>query len=358
MLDIDTVERETSITRQYIEALESEDAAAFPGEPYLVGFLRNYADYLGVDYAEVVKLYHAKEMQEAPVPEGLLKKQKPRYFVPLVTTLSIVGVFVLAFAIYFFVVRLPRIQAEHEQIVAQNARVHQYTLTEKGETKRLYKGDQILVPSADAKSNIILTVSDTLGSLTIDTPVGKQIIDLSEERELDINGDGNPEIIVYLSDISATDAARGAEVRLIEKAAAVEQTAVVVEPVEENAVPTETAAPQTTQKNIKQQLILEDTRAYPYTVNVTFRGACVFRYRVDRKETIEDYYENGDVVNITASNAMRFWMSNVNALKVQVIANAQTFDLEVGKAGQVQVEDIKWIKDGEGKYRLVVMELD
>jgi len=56
MLDFDTIERDTTITRQYLEALETEDAAAFPGEPYLVGFLKNYSDYLGVDTAEVLKL--------------------------------------------------------------------------------------------------------------------------------------------------------------------------------------------------------------------------------------------------------------------------------------------------------------
>ena len=51
-------------------------------------------------------------------------------------------------------------------------------------------------------------------------------------------------------------------------------------------------------------------------------------------------------------------MSNVNAMKVQIIANAKTYDLEVGKAGQVQAEDVKWVKDSDGKYRLVVTELD
>lgn len=356
MLDFETVERDTSITRQYLEALEAEDAGAFPGEPYLVGFLKNYADYLGVNKDEVVKLYHAKQIQESPVPEGLIVKQKPSFIRPLVIALSAVAVVIIAFCIYFFGFKLPQMKSEEANTIEQNVKVHQYELSSTGLTKRVYVGDQILVPSKDGKNKIVLTISNTLGSLTVATPVGNQILDLSEERELDVDGDGSPEMILYVSDISSTDAARGAEIRMLQKdVAPTEAPAVAVE----EATPVDAAAAQTTPaKKVKQTQILEDNRAYPFTLNVSFRGACVFRYRVDHKETIEDYHESGDVVNVTGSNAIRLWMSNVNALKIQVIADTQTFDLEVGKAGQVQAEDIKWVKDGEGKYRLVVMELD
>lgn len=357
LLDLATVERETTITRQYLEALEAEDAAAFPGEPYLVGFLRNYADYLGVNTEEVIKLYHAKEIQESPVPEGLLVKQKPSYVKPLVITLSLLAAAIVAFCIYFFVFKMPELKNEKAETIAQNTKVHQYTLTTAGETKRLYKGDQMLVPAKGGKGNVVLTISNTLGNLAIATPTGNQILDLSEERELDIDGDGSPEIILYVSDLSQTDASRGAEVRMILKEEVKsEEPAVAVEE------QTDAAATTTTEtvpvKNAKQIAVLEDNRAYPYTINVTFRGACVFRYRVDRKETVEDYYESGDIVNVTASNAIRLWMSNINALKIQIIADTKTYDLEVGKAGQVQAEDIKWVKDADGKYRLVVMELE
>ena len=38
-----------------------EDFSIFPGEAYLIGFLRNYADYLELDSAEVVGLYIFKK---------------------------------------------------------------------------------------------------------------------------------------------------------------------------------------------------------------------------------------------------------------------------------------------------------
>ena len=61
---------------------------------------------------------------------------------------------------------------------------------------------------------------------------------------------------------------------------------------------------------------------------------------------------------MTANNGVRMWMSNGNTVKFTVIADTKNYDLEIGKAGQVLVEDIKWVRDSEGKYRLVVVELD
>ena len=44
-LSIEQVSREAAITVQYLNGLENEKDEIFPGEPYLVGFLKNYAEY-------------------------------------------------------------------------------------------------------------------------------------------------------------------------------------------------------------------------------------------------------------------------------------------------------------------------
>ena len=61
---------------------------------------------------------------------------------------------------------------------------------------------------------------------------------------------------------------------------------------------------------------------------------------------------------VTANNGVRVWMSNGNTVKFTVVADTKNYDLEIGKAGQVLVQDIKWVRDTEGKYKLVVVELD
>ena len=108
----------------------------------------------------------------------------------------------------------------------------------------------------------------------------------------------------------------------------------------------------------KRTVIKEDTRAYPFTVNITFRGSCVLRYRSDRKDTVEGYYTTGDTVTVSSQNGFRIWSSNINVMKIQVIAGLGTYDISVGKAGEVEVEDIKWVRDSDGMYRLVVEKLD
>lgn len=356
-LTVEQVERDTTINAHYIIGLEEEDSTAFPGEPYMVGFLRNYAEYLGVNTQEVLKLYHAKQIQESPVPEGLLFKQRPPYVVPLIVAGSVLGALIIAVLVYFFAFHLPKVKSEHEQIIEQNSKSHQYELDEKGLTKRIYKGDQIILPAEDG--NIILTVANTLGSLGIETPSGMQMVELSEERDIDVDADGKSELIVYLSDISSKDESRGAEVRMMThqqgtKTSITNPGKIAAMNSNDDSIPSIDSISKTT----KTTFILEDNRAYPFTVNIIFRGSCVFRYRPDRKDKIEDYFVSGDVVNFTANNYARLWMSNVNAMKVQIIANAKTYDLEVGKAGQVQAEDVKWVKDSDGKYRLVVTELD
>ena len=79
---VEQIARDTNIAKRYLEALEAEDFAVFPGDPYLIGFLRNYADYLGIDPDEMVSLYRNFQIQSQPVPmdELLVSKNRKPYF--------------------------------------------------------------------------------------------------------------------------------------------------------------------------------------------------------------------------------------------------------------------------------------
>ncbi|HET6348330.1 MAG TPA: helix-turn-helix transcriptional regulator [Candidatus Krumholzibacteria bacterium] len=48
-LSVEQVNRETKISVQTVNALESDDFGAFPSETYLKGFVRTYAEFLGLD---------------------------------------------------------------------------------------------------------------------------------------------------------------------------------------------------------------------------------------------------------------------------------------------------------------------
>ncbi|MDR1363290.1 MAG: helix-turn-helix domain-containing protein, partial [Spirochaetaceae bacterium] len=67
-LAIDDVEREINIARKYLAALEAEDFSQFTAETYVLGFLKNYGEYLGLDVKELLSLYRIIKIQEEPIP--------------------------------------------------------------------------------------------------------------------------------------------------------------------------------------------------------------------------------------------------------------------------------------------------
>ena len=56
-IDIEQIAGETSISKEYLIALEEENLEVIPGSTYTVGFLRNYSDYLGCDTKYLLDLY-------------------------------------------------------------------------------------------------------------------------------------------------------------------------------------------------------------------------------------------------------------------------------------------------------------
>jgi cytoskeletal protein RodZ len=70
-LTLDEVERDTRIARRYLEALERDAFDSLPAPVYCRAFLRTYAQYLGLDANEVLRLYPEKgqEPDMAPLPQ-------------------------------------------------------------------------------------------------------------------------------------------------------------------------------------------------------------------------------------------------------------------------------------------------
>lgn len=63
---LEQVERETRISKRYLVALEAEEFGSFPAQGQARGFLRLYAQYLGLDPAEMLALYP----QDGPIDEA------------------------------------------------------------------------------------------------------------------------------------------------------------------------------------------------------------------------------------------------------------------------------------------------
>lgn len=348
-LDIDKISREISIEKRYLIGLEEEDNGAFPGEAYMIGFLRNYANYLELDSEFMLKLYNNKKIQESPVPEGLIIQRKRNWILPVV--ISSVSVLLVAAALIIFLVVFKNRKVDEGTVIDSNTLVKkQYELSNTKFLQRVYKGDQLLIPTD--KSQIVLTVYSTLSSFGLETPAGIYYVELGEESEIDVNGDGSPDLILYVDDLSMTDEKRGARISVLLS------HGVTLRPHESVDISTITLAQDVKSKHTPK-VILEETRSpYPFTLNAVFRGSCLFRDKVDNAESVETYFSPNETFTATPKNGIRLWISNSNNVKFTILADSRSFDLDIGPAGQVLVEDIKWIKDTDGKYKLVVIELD
>ncbi|HET7319236.1 MAG TPA: RodZ domain-containing protein [Nitrospirota bacterium] len=84
-IDLRDAAQQTRISLQYLRALEEENFEKLPGDVFVRGFLKNYARFLRLDEAEVMKQY--AEMVQKPAPAGVAnqvqeaaaeKHEKPR----------------------------------------------------------------------------------------------------------------------------------------------------------------------------------------------------------------------------------------------------------------------------------------
>jgi len=80
-IDITEVEQATKIRAKYLRALENEEWSLVPGSTFVKSFLREYADYLGLDARLLVEEYKARyedptEHELAPITPGLGRERR------------------------------------------------------------------------------------------------------------------------------------------------------------------------------------------------------------------------------------------------------------------------------------------
>lgn len=100
-ISLEEAEKATKIRLKYLDALEKEDFELLPGKVYAKGFLKNYAQYLGLDVREIVEQYDAHYanqggQEEFVIPEAREpKKKKPWIALASVAVLcvGVVGLF-------------------------------------------------------------------------------------------------------------------------------------------------------------------------------------------------------------------------------------------------------------------------
>lgn len=76
-LDYPQIELATKIRAKYVRALEDEEFAMLPAQPYVKGFLRTYAEFLGLDGQLYVDEYNSRFVTEG-FDDAPFRRSSPR----------------------------------------------------------------------------------------------------------------------------------------------------------------------------------------------------------------------------------------------------------------------------------------
>jgi cytoskeleton protein RodZ len=129
------IELATKIRAKYIRALEEEDFTSIPGDAYIRGFLRTYADYLGLDSDVYVDEYASRFITSwrdelPPQPERRRIRRRERPVERRAVFLVVAGIVVVT-ALVFAAFRLPG-SSTNVPGVGTNQRQHQQSSADRG----------------------------------------------------------------------------------------------------------------------------------------------------------------------------------------------------------------------------------
>ncbi len=360
-LSFEEISRETNISIRYLEALENENFSVFPGEPYIIGFLKNYGSYLDLDVDKLVARYKALLIQEQPVPVEQLLKPRPKAPKFLLIVIAVIAALcLLAWGIFTLISFYRNRPAQN--VPAARTPV-EYAMEGNFMEKRFYKNDSFIITVGDKLYKLEL---DNIGeAATILTPSGSVVLDLSQEAVLDLDNNGFYELRITVADFAKNNPDMGVLLHFFvaESDAALDgtmQSAAVSstpEPAGQNIPPAASVS-----NSVRTTIIPASPSAFPVTLQADFQGYCMFRWEVlnerDRAGRNQRYFQRGDELNVQAQNGIRVWASNAQAARFQVIGGGRTFPVEIGAAGEVVVSDIRWVRDENNQFRLVLIRLE
>ncbi|MCL1931635.1 MAG: helix-turn-helix domain-containing protein [Treponema sp.] len=353
-LDYDQASKDTKIAVRYLQSLEHEDFSDFPGEAYITGFLRNYGAYLDIDEQELLSLYRALKIQEQPVPvRQLLRKPSmlPRIAVGAAVVILALGV--IGGGVVFVMTRPKSVRVA----APISGGPVEYSMSGDSFEHRLFLGDTILIPvnaedtEGGNQERVKLELLGLNDEVTIRTPGGPVTLDLTREADISLDVNGASSLRISAVDYAKNNAEMGALLRFELISAA---SPVVVDA---DLIDTTVVAGQTS-----STVIFSSANPYPFTLQAAFQSYCMLRWEIlmerDRRDRNERYFQRSDELNIQAQNGIRIWASNAQAAKLQVIGGGRTVPLEIGGAGEVVVVDVRWVRDEDNRFRLIVARLE
>lgn len=347
---LEQVARDTHIARRFLEALENEDFSIFPGEPYLIGFMRTYSSYLGLDSEETISLYHNLKLQEQPPPIDELIARRPalpvgRVLLIIIVVLGIGAVGYLMATSGLFSGDRPVAVAVAEPEPSDGVL---FSMIDEIVEQRFGEGDRILVPIGGQQFAVDILLIDE--AITLGASGREQRIRVGEEILLDVNNDMQSDLRVIVRSVDRSASPRSAVMRLDRGAAA----AAAGRPVIQEPIGVAVHAPaigstrEPTREESVRLIAAYETRR-EFDVNVQFDGFTMLRHEVDGQPRVERYYQPGETIQLSVRERIKLWVSNAASVRLTVAGQA----VSLGEPGEVTAGLITWVPDPDANRELL-----
>ncbi len=370
-LTIKDVTRDTNMVGIYIEALENEEFEKFPGETYVTGFLRSYAEYLKLDAEEMIQSYQGYKIGESTTPlEELTRPTGPSIMSQLTMYLEQYRNALLGVGVVFVVLiigwlamslftsdidvegddSIANIQNEYRMArdsQTQIEKIHPLQLTNDSGFILLYKNEaaQFMVDNKEVMF-LLSDIEDSDVKLQM-LPNGDSY-DLEMEKPFTIHpADVSRDVVLTLKGL--TD--NRAKIRVMLGAAAPQEAEKVtgiegetddsvIEPAERSEESTQVVAH--TEKNLK---IVFDAR---------FTQKTYLELYLDGNQKVKGIIPAGTHERWEASEYIQLKIGNAGGLKARINGKPYTF----GLPGQIANKVITWRKDpsNPNKYHIQVKD--
>jgi len=336
---IEQVARDTNIAKKYLIALEEEDFSIFPGEPYLIGFLTNYSEYLGLDPKEIIALHRNMILQEQPVPvTELLDNHKSRIPVIILIIFLLAAVGTGAYFLYgYYTSNKAAASVKEPVVIDQKENTYTFNLDNVDEEERFPESSIIHIVSNESTYDI--AVKSVGGNAVLLLDGSEIVLNLGEEKSLDLDSDSVMDISLVLNDIDIN-----------KKTALIRIETIGKEKVEDNSEDISTRSVSSLSIKDKDAVVIRDSDVpETFVVSVIFRGNALVRYRADVGDRVEKYFDKGESFRLDVTKELRLWISNAGSFNAKISG----VEVNFGRSGEVTSFLIKWIKNSDsGKYEL------
>ena len=148
-IELDEVVEATRIQRHNLEAIENEEWSKLPSQVFIKGFLKSYAEFLGLDKKTVIHHYLRTSSFEKTTPEAL-KKIRPQLIRPYL--IIIIPVLVLALIVALIYLNKRNISVTDkafQYLGAQSPGEKMEGIAEKGDNKGQNEREKETLPLED-----------------------------------------------------------------------------------------------------------------------------------------------------------------------------------------------------------------